>query len=94
MGKAEVVVDTNVPLVANGKAEQAGWKCVAACVRKLIQVQAERRTLVDDKQLIFKEYRRKTQPLRPARAGRRVLQVAVGEPGQPATLPHRARNRP
>ena len=56
MGKAEVVVDTNVPLVANGKAEQAGWECVAACVRKLILVQAERRTLVDDKQLIFKEY--------------------------------------
>ena len=56
MGKAEVVVDTNVPLVANGKAEQAGLKCEDACVRKLIQVQAERRTLVDDKQLIFKEY--------------------------------------
>ena len=56
MGKAEVVVDTNVPLVANGKAEQAGWKCEDACVRKLIQVQAGRRTLVDDKRLIFKEY--------------------------------------
>ena len=37
------------------KAEQAGWECVAACVRKLILVQAERRTLVDDKQLIFKD---------------------------------------
>ena len=45
MGKAEVVVDTNVPLVANGKADQAGWKCEDACVRKLIQVQAGRRTL-------------------------------------------------
>ena len=59
MGKAEVVVDTNVPLVANGKAEQAGLKCEDACVRKLRQVQAERRTLVDDKQLIFKEYLRR-----------------------------------
>ena len=56
MGKADVVVDTNVPLVANGKAEQAGLKCEDACVRKLIQVQAGRRTLVDDKRLIFKEY--------------------------------------
>ena len=55
MGKADVVVDTNVPLVANGKAEQAGLKCEDACVRKLIQVQAGRRTLVDDKRLIFKE---------------------------------------
>lgn len=42
MGKAEVVVDTNVPLVANGKAEQAGWECEAACIHALIQVQAER----------------------------------------------------
>ena len=58
MGKAEVVVDTNVPLVANGKAEQAGWECVAACVRTLRQVQAERRTLLDDKWLIIEEYRR------------------------------------
>ena len=56
MGKAEVVVDTNVPLVANGKADQASLKCEDACVRKLIQVQAGCRTLVDDKRLIFKEY--------------------------------------
>ena len=58
MGKAEVVVDTNVPLVANGKADQAGLKCEDACVRKLIQVQAGRRTLLDDKWLIIEEYRR------------------------------------
>ena len=58
MGKADVVVDTNVPLVANGKADQAGLKCEDACVRKLIQVQAERRTLLDDKWLIIEEYRR------------------------------------
>ena len=58
MGKAEVVVDTNVPLVANGKAEQAGLKCEDACVRKLRLIQAERRTLLDDKWLIIEEYRR------------------------------------
>ena len=58
MGKAEVVVDTNVPLVANGKADQAGLKCEDACVRKLRLIQAERRTLLDDKWLIIKEYRR------------------------------------
>ena len=63
MGKADVVVDTNVPLVANGKAEQAGLKCEDACVRKLRQVQAGRRTLVDDKWLIIEEYRRRSQPL-------------------------------
>ena len=58
MGKAEVVVDTNVPLVANGKADQADWECVAACVRKLKQIRSERRTLLDDKMLILGEYRR------------------------------------
>lgn len=59
MEKAEVVVDTNVPLVANGKAEQAGWECEDACIHAWIQVQAERRTLLDDKGLIIKEYRQK-----------------------------------
>ena len=59
MDKTEVVVDTNVPLVANGKADQAGWECEAACIRALRQVQAERRTLLDDKRLIIEEYRRK-----------------------------------
>lgn len=38
MRKEEVVVDTNVPLVANGKAEQADLECEVACVRKLIQI--------------------------------------------------------
>ena len=59
MGKAEVVVDTNVPLVANGKADHADRECEDACVRKLIQIQSEHRTLLDDKQLIFQEYRKK-----------------------------------
>ena len=59
MGKREVVVDTNVPVVANGKAEQADLECEYACVRKLIEIQSEHRTLLDDKQLIFKEYRRR-----------------------------------
>ena len=58
MRKGEVVVDTNVPLVANGKAEQAGLECEVACVRKLIQIQSEQRTLLDDKMLIMGEYRR------------------------------------
>ncbi|MDE0181538.1 MAG: hypothetical protein OXL39_09350 [Caldilineaceae bacterium] len=58
MDETEVVVDTNVPLVANGKADHVGWECVAACVRKLRQVQANRRTLLDDKWLIIEEYRR------------------------------------
>ncbi len=52
------MLDTNVPLVANGKAEQADLECEVACVRKLIQIQSEQRTLLDDKMLIMGEYRR------------------------------------
>jgi hypothetical protein len=59
MGKAEVVVDTNVPLVANGKAEQADLACEVACIRKLRKIQSEHRTLLDDKQLIIEEYRKR-----------------------------------
>lgn len=58
MGIEEVVVDTNVPLVANGKAEQADLACEDACITKLIQIQAEQRTLLDDKMSIMDEYRR------------------------------------
>jgi len=58
MRKGEVVVDTNVPLVANGKTEQADLECEVACVRKLIQIQSEQRTLLDDRMLIMGEYRR------------------------------------
>lgn len=59
MGKAEVVVDTNVPLVANHQADHAGCECETACIQALRQVQAERRTLLDDKGLIIEEYRNK-----------------------------------
>ena len=57
MEKIEVVVDTNVPLVANRQADQAGRECEAVCIQALRQVQAERRTLLDDKGLIIEEYR-------------------------------------
>ena len=63
MGKAEVVVDTNVPLVANGKAEQADLACEYACIQALKKVEAGRhRLLLDDKGLILKEYRNNLHP--------------------------------
>ena len=59
MDKTEVLVDTNVPDVANGKACQAGLECVSACIQALKQVQAKHRTLLDDKWLIIEEYRKR-----------------------------------
>ena len=64
MEKTEVVVDTNVPIVANAndKADQAEAECVNACIQELRQVQAERRLLLDDKGKIIEEYRKHLSP--------------------------------
>jgi len=59
MDKPEVVVDSNVPITANFDAGQAGPECEMACMKALRQIQAERRTLLDDKGLIIEEYRRR-----------------------------------
>ena len=55
--KTEVVIDTNVAVVANGKTEQAGPSCILNCIVRLRQVQNESRVLLDDKNLILTEYR-------------------------------------
>ncbi len=56
--KTAVVVDTNVAVVANGEAEQADQMCVSTCIDKLKQIVAEEYLLLlDNKYLIFEEYR-------------------------------------
>jgi hypothetical protein len=52
------VVDTNVPVVANGKSDQAKERCVLACIAALEQVH-DGTLVLDDRQLILKEYMRK-----------------------------------
>lgn len=59
MDMTEVVVDTNVPLVANRKADQADKECEIACIQTLREVQSKHRTLLDDKWQIIEEYRRR-----------------------------------
>ena len=57
---AEVVMDTNVAIVANGMTEQADAACMSACRHKLRQIQEGRlRLLLDDKRLILEEYRKR-----------------------------------
>jgi len=55
--KPAVVIDTNVPVVANGKHDRAGAKCERACINAL---RAARRKIIllDDSYEIFDEYRR------------------------------------
>ena len=51
-----VIVDTNVPVVANGQSIQASPGCVLACVRRLRGVQANDTLVLDDGWLILREY--------------------------------------
>ena len=57
--KIEIVMDTNVARVANGKTEQAGPACVLECVMALRRIQDEHCVLLDDSNLIYNEYRRR-----------------------------------
>jgi hypothetical protein len=54
--KAAVVVDTNVPIVANGAANHATPDCVLRCVDRLVEVRKKQRVLLDDGLHILSEY--------------------------------------
>lgn len=56
--KPAVVIDTNVAVVSNGEAGQAGLVCIRTCISKLVEVRENHRVLLDDKGLILTEYRR------------------------------------
>jgi hypothetical protein len=50
------VVDTNVPVVANGRSEQAGPDCVIACINALTEIRERGIVILDDSMLIIQEY--------------------------------------
>jgi hypothetical protein len=53
-----VVVDTNVPVVANGASPQASPVCVSRCRERIVRVTKGRERLVlDDHFAVFNEYR-------------------------------------
>ena len=52
----EIVIDANVPAVANGLTPQADDVCLRNCLAELRRVQNECRLLIDDDWLIIKEY--------------------------------------
>ena len=51
-----VVMDTNVAMVANGQAEQAGSQCRQDCISALQQIQQGKIILLDAGRLIIVEY--------------------------------------
>ena len=59
----KVIVDTNVPLVANGSADQASEDCVEACIDELLKItQGNVKLMLDDQRRIIEEYRNKLNP--------------------------------
>ena len=52
------VVDTNVPIVANGKSDQADPNCVIACIDALFEIHDQGMIILDDARLILQEYMR------------------------------------
>ena len=50
------VVDTNVPIVANGCAPQADDQCRSSCAGKLGDLMERRTVAIDDKDAILQEY--------------------------------------
>jgi hypothetical protein len=59
-----VVVDTNVPVVANARASQAPPECVVACVRELsaLMKRCSGGIVLDDQWRIIQEYRAHLRP--------------------------------
>jgi len=56
--RTPVIVDTNVLVVANGKASHVGIECEKACLEKLIRIRNNGRVLVDQSDFILAEYKR------------------------------------
>jgi hypothetical protein len=52
------IVDTNVPVIANGRSSQADPDCVIACIVALTEVRDHGVILLDDALLILHEYMR------------------------------------
>jgi len=90
------VIDTNVLLVANEQHKDVSSECVAACVRRLVEMQTSGITVIDDAFLILGEYQNKTHIKPPKGVGdvflkwllrnlsnpQRVEQVAITELGE------------
>ena len=62
MNHLEALVDTNVALVANRKADQASPQCVIAATRFLTDLQTKGRIVIDNAWLILNEYKHKLNP--------------------------------
>ena len=57
-----IVIDTNVLLVADGKAPQMSGACADKCLARLERVKTREQVVLDDSQIILSEYHNKLSP--------------------------------
>ena len=68
-----IVIDTNVLLVADGRAPQMSGTCRQECLRRLERARATEQIILDDKLLILNEYGHKLSPNGAPTAGNAFL---------------------
>ncbi len=78
-----IVIDTNVLLVADGKAQQMSDVCVGECLTRLERVKAEERVVLDDAQIILGEYHHKLKPYSSPTYGSAFLKWLLQVEGDP-----------
>ena len=57
MTNNQVVVDTNVPIVANGREIHVDENCRLACVETILRIQTSQTVVMDESRAILTEYR-------------------------------------
>jgi hypothetical protein len=65
----EVVIDTNVLLVAEGKHPDVSQECIAACVQRLGLAMKTATVVIDDNYRVLREYQNKLSAAHGKRAG-------------------------
>ena len=76
---AEVVVDTNVLLVAEGRHEAASEECVLSCVDRLRTIMASATVVVDDGYRVLNEYQNKLDSTRGKGVGTAFLKWLLNQ---------------
>lgn len=80
------IVDTNVPVVANGRAEQVSIVCVLACAQQLQQITQQGKLILDNQWHILREYMRHLSPSGQPGVGDAFLKWVFNNIANPARI--------
>ncbi|MBP8974485.1 MAG: hypothetical protein KBH93_11465 [Anaerolineae bacterium] len=80
------IVDTNVPIVANRRSEQASIECVLACAQQLQQITQRGKLALDDQWRILKEYMKHLSSSGQPGVGDAFLKWALNNIANPARV--------